>query len=163
MIFDDFSSCGAKQSQNAFDKSCLASAVGSDDAEEIVLVDLQIDIVEHRASVIGGGESSDGEEGRKSLLPCRGFLSLSMNCLRLVISIRIHHGGFSPHLHLFFPVVRKGIDGDHPGTGLLRDDFGVSAVKFRLTKMTRTPSFYRDPSALSGGRATALPPSSILI
>ncbi len=70
VIFDDFSSCGAKQSQNAFDKSCLASAVGPDDAEEIVLVDLQIDIVEHRASVIGGGESSDGEEGgRKSLLP----------------------------------------------------------------------------------------------
>ena len=34
--------------------------------------------------------------------------------------------------HLFFPVVRKGIDGDHPGAGLLRDDFGVSAVKFRL-------------------------------
>ena len=63
VIFDDFSSCGAKQSQNAFDKSCLASAVGPDDAEEIVLVDLQIDIVEHRASVIGGGESSDGEEG----------------------------------------------------------------------------------------------------
>ncbi|MFK1947010.1 hypothetical protein ACIXHV_22260 [Bacteroides fragilis] len=28
-----------------------------------MLVDLQIDIVEHRASVIGGGESSDGEEG----------------------------------------------------------------------------------------------------
>lgn len=63
VIFDDFSSCGAKQSQNAFDKSCLASAVGPDDTEEIVLVDLQIDIVEHRASVIGGGESSDGEEG----------------------------------------------------------------------------------------------------
>ena len=43
--------------------SCRASAVGTDAGEEIVLVDLQIDIVEHRASVIGGGESSDGEEG----------------------------------------------------------------------------------------------------
>ena len=62
-MLDDLSSRGAEQSQDALDEGGLTPAVGTDDAEKVTLVDFQVDIVEHSASVVGGRKAPDGEEG----------------------------------------------------------------------------------------------------
>lgn len=130
---DDFPLQRRQQSENTLYQRSFPSAIGADDAQKIMFVYGQVDIVQHGASVVSGTEVSDFNDrllghGRQMF-----FLRVSVWLANALFFSRLFAGQCPCYFqHFVFPVVGQRIDGHNGSAGLLGYQVGVAAVKFGL-------------------------------